>query len=165
MAFTLTAAGWPAGGGDGTVRIWDAATGEQRATLTGHTSVVRRWRSHPDGTWLATGGDDGTVRIWDAATGEQRATLTGHTSCVSAVAFAPDGTWLATGSDDGTVRIWDAATGEHLPTLTGHTGGAGGGDRTRTAPGWPPAAATGRCGSGTPPPASISAPSPATPAG
>jgi WD40 repeat protein len=25
---------------DGTVRIWDVATGQQRATLTGHTSRV-----------------------------------------------------------------------------------------------------------------------------
>ena len=27
-------------GGDGTVRIWDPATGQQRATLTGHTGPV-----------------------------------------------------------------------------------------------------------------------------
>ena len=66
-------------GDDGTVRIWDPATGQQRATLTGHTGPVRAVAIAPDGTWLASGGDDGTVRIWDTATGQQRATLTGHT--------------------------------------------------------------------------------------
>ena len=75
---------WLASGGDdGSVRIWDPATGQQRAALTGHTGPVTAVAIAPDGTWLATGGDDGTVRIWDPATGQQRAALTGHTGPVS----------------------------------------------------------------------------------
>ena len=71
---------WLASGGeDGTVRIWDAATGRERAVLTGHTSAVAAVAVAPDGSWLASGGEDGTVRIWDAATGRERAVLTGHT--------------------------------------------------------------------------------------
>ena len=93
------------------MRIWDPATGEQRAALTGHTGPVTAVAIAPDGTWLATAGDDGTVRIWDPATGQQRAALTGHAGPVTAVAIAPDGTWLASASGDGTVRIWDPATG------------------------------------------------------
>ncbi len=75
---------------DGTVRIWDPATGQQRANLTGHSGI---WdvAISPDGTWLASGSRDGTVRIWDPVTGEQRATLTGHTIDVTAVATS-DGT-------------------------------------------------------------------------
>ena len=67
------------GSGDGTVRIWDAATGRAARHPTGHTGAVTAVAIAPDGTWLATGSDDGTVRIWDPATGQQRATLTGHT--------------------------------------------------------------------------------------
>ena len=117
-------------GDDGTVRIWDPATGQQRATLTGHTGAVRAVAIAPDGTWLATASDDGTVRIWDPATGQHRATLTGHTGAVTAVAIAPDGTWLATASDDGTVRIWDPATGQlaHRSDRP-HQHGVGGGVR------------------------------------
>ncbi len=96
--------------GDGTVRIWDPATGQQRATLTGHTGWVTAVAIAPDGTWLASGTGDGTVRIWDPVTGQQRTTLTGHTGTVTAVAIAPDGTWLASASRDETVRIWDPAT-------------------------------------------------------
>ena len=92
------------------MRIWDAATGKERAVLTGHTGGAVAVAVAPDGSWLASGGGDRTVRIWDAATGKERAVLTGHTGTVTAVAVAPDGSWLASGGGDRTVRIWDTAT-------------------------------------------------------
>ena len=105
----------------GSVRIWDTATGQQRAALTGHTISVSAVAIAPDGTWLATAGRDRSVRIWDVATEQQRAILTGHTAQVETVAIAPDGSWLATGSVDGTARIWDVATEQQRATLTGHS--------------------------------------------
>ena len=49
---------WLASGGDdGTVRIWDPATGQQRAALTGHTGPVTAVAIAPDGTWLASAGE------------------------------------------------------------------------------------------------------------
>jgi WD40 repeat protein len=102
-----------AGSDDGTVRIWDVATGQDRATLRGHTGPVEAVEVAPDGNWLVSGGSwDGTVRIWDVATGQARATLEGHSGSVEAVAVAPDGSWLATAGSDRTVRIWDVATGQ-----------------------------------------------------
>jgi WD40 repeat protein len=60
---------WLAASDDRTVRIWDAATGKQRAILTGHTGWVTTVAVAPGGTWLATASHDQTVRIWDPATG------------------------------------------------------------------------------------------------
>ena len=68
--------------------------------------------------------------------------LTGHTGGVAALAVAPDGTWLASAGHDGTVRIWDPHTGQARHTLTGHTGAVRRWRSPRTAPGWPPPAAT-----------------------
>ena len=66
-------------GRDGSVRVWDPATGEQLQQLTGHTGRVNGVAWAPDATRLASAGDDGSVRVWDPATGEQLQQLTGHT--------------------------------------------------------------------------------------
>ena len=57
-------------GDDGTVRLWDPATGAELAALTGHDDPVNAVAFSPDGRRLASAGDDGTVRLWDGkATG------------------------------------------------------------------------------------------------
>ena len=43
------------GRGDGTVRLWDAVTGEHKRTLTGHTDSVWDVVFSPDGSVLASG--------------------------------------------------------------------------------------------------------------
>jgi WD40 repeat protein len=97
------------GGQDGTVRLWDVATRQLRATLWGHAGAVRGLAYSPDGYTLATAGADGTVKLWDPAGGREMATLGGHEGTVLAVAFAPDGKLLASGGSDGKVRLWDVA--------------------------------------------------------
>jgi hypothetical protein len=66
---------------DGTVYIWDAATGTELATLTGHTGLMSTVALGQVGARAIalTASWDGTVYIWDAATGTELATLTGHT--------------------------------------------------------------------------------------
>ena len=116
---------WVASAGDardGTVRLWDAATGVERAVLVGHDGRVNGVAIAPDGNWLASAGDDSTVRIWNAATGDVRAVLTGHTGNVAAVVIAPDGSWLATGGSDDTVRLWDTPTQPEPATETDQAG-------------------------------------------
>jgi roadblock/LC7 domain-containing protein len=106
---------------DGTVWLWDPATGEHQRALTRHDGAVNGVAFSPDGRLLATASQDGTARLWDPATGEHLRALTGHDSLVRAVTFSPDGRLLATASADGTIWLWDPATGEHLRALTGHT--------------------------------------------
>jgi len=106
------------GSWDGTVRLWDASTGQLLKTFIGHEGGVGSLCYSPDGGTLASGESlDGTVRLWDASTGQLLKTLKEHTEPVNSVCYSPDGGTLASGSWDGTVRLWDASTGQRLKTL------------------------------------------------
>jgi WD40 repeat protein len=58
-------------GGEGAVKIWDAATGQELGALKGHSDGIRSVVFSPDGKRLATGSADGTARLWDAATEQE----------------------------------------------------------------------------------------------
>ena len=95
------------GGGDGTVRLWNPATGRPVGAPL-HASArdgVFGVAFSPDGTLLASAGGDGTVRLWNPATGRPVGAplpasvgpFGGH----GGVAFSPGGKLLAISSGDG----------------------------------------------------------------
>ena len=66
---------------DQTLKMWDAATGTERPTLTGHTEPgATACAVSPDGTWIVSASSDKTLE--GVGRGHRRpngATLTGHT--------------------------------------------------------------------------------------
>ena len=63
---------------DGTVRVWDAASGQEIFCLRGHQGQVTAVAYAPDGQWLVTGSTDGMARIWDAASGRELRRIQGQ---------------------------------------------------------------------------------------
>ena len=115
-------------GSGNSVKLWDAATLRQVATLAGHEGGVTRVLFSPDGQTLASGGSDNFVKLWKVpargGAGVVRLVeapmLSGHEADISALAFSSDGRTLAAGSTNGTTLLWDAATGKRLgPTFKG----------------------------------------------
>jgi WD40 repeat protein len=109
---------------DGTVKVWDSASGQEIRTLKGHGSQVYSVAFSPDPGApgrLASAGAHSTLKVWDAGTGHETRTLKGHTDVVWSVVYSPDGERLASASNDGTVKVWDAETGQETLTLKGHT--------------------------------------------
>ena len=102
---------------NGTVRLWDMASGRVVQTLDGHTDLVYKGVLSPDEKILASCSRDGKIKLWDLATGRELRTLAGHTMPVKAVAFSPDGKQLASASNDGTLRLWDVASGVQGPVF------------------------------------------------
>ena len=88
-------------------RVLDVATGDQVATLEGHTSGVLDLAYSPDGRRIATAGLDGLTMIWDADDGSPLLELPKSDQEVSSVSFSADGKHLATDSlMTDVVRVW-----------------------------------------------------------
>jgi WD40 repeat protein len=104
------------GHSDGTIRVWDLATGRptELQTLRGHTNSVTSLEVDPRGGILASGGWDGAVMLWDLTRGLGVARLQGHTSGVFQVTYAGDA--LLSWSFDQSVKAWRIEDGG--PSLT-----------------------------------------------
>jgi WD40 repeat protein len=106
-----------AGGGDGTVRLWNPATGHPVATLhiTSAQRSVDAVAFSPDGKLLVIGAGDGTVRAWNPATRQPVGApiQTGAQDPIFVLVFSRDGKLLASGGLDGAVRVWQTSVFTH----------------------------------------------------
>lgn len=113
--FTLDGEQVITSGHDGSIRFWNAATGQQERILQQDRWVAALALS-PRGESLLSLGLDDTVRLWDAATGNEKLKLPGHGmtggSSTSALAFSPDGRQFYSFGMDLVLRINETATGK-----------------------------------------------------
>lgn len=144
LAFSPDGSRLAAGSPDGTVHIWNAATGQPasdagkfaaaaswlgftvdggrlavgtsplKLTLAGAPAAVVSVAYSPDRKRIAGGQASGEIAIWDAGSGQFLTALKGHSGAVGALAFSPDGSRIISGAADKTLRVWDAATYEPL---------------------------------------------------
>ena len=105
---------------DDTVRIWDAATGQELARQSG-VPISAGLAFSPDGRILAFAGAS-EIRLWDLAAQEVRKIPTPHLGPITSLAFSPDQKSLASGGDDGVVRLWEPRTDDALPAPEQHRG-------------------------------------------
>jgi eukaryotic-like serine/threonine-protein kinase len=108
-------------GGDGTVKIWDAASGTLVRELKHDGRRLRYYvvALSPDGTIVAAIDLAGEVaHVWDADTGAPLAELHNDAAAFPSLAFSADGRWLAaSGGDD--VRVFDVQTWAQVLTIAG----------------------------------------------
>jgi WD40 repeat protein len=57
---------------DGTIQLWEVATGKVRRSLAGHQGPIHQLLFSADGNWLASAGTDTTVLIWDLSKTSER---------------------------------------------------------------------------------------------
>jgi WD40 repeat protein len=109
---------------DGTVRIWNIATGVTvKIPTTTRSNSVPALVFSPDGKYLAYSSFGLIIQIWNTATGVSIQTLTapGRCKAISAFAFSLDSKFLASTSYDMTIQIWNLVTGIIIQSFKGHS--------------------------------------------
>ncbi|TRX89499.1 hypothetical protein FHL15_009668 [Xylaria flabelliformis] len=80
---------------NGTVWLWNIATGEHWLTLGGGNNEIYTCAFSAGSKTLATASRDGTIQIWDAATGVKHTTI-GSKQFYKGLSFSKDGRYLKT---------------------------------------------------------------------
>jgi WD40 repeat protein len=108
LAFSPDGTTLASGSPNGMVRLWDAETGDLRATFHHAPAPLHALCYSPDGRTVATAGgkEQGTVRFWDVASVSCLSAMDWEVGEVHAVAFAPDGMRAAAGGV-GKIVVWD----------------------------------------------------------
>lgn len=103
----------------GTVRVWDAKSGEELRMMTapkGRALALSHDRSH-----VAVAQDDG-VSVFELGSGKLAGTLTGIPGRVLSVAFSPDDEKIVAGGEARALHVWAWPSGRGLGAIAGHAG-------------------------------------------
>ena len=110
------------GAADGSLILWDAATGRMLNRFTGHRYRITSVALAPDGRTALAGSCDyrgiytdatcttGELYLWDVRTGWRRSSFMGHRDGIIRVAFAPDGRTIFSVTSSNIVTVWDVQT-------------------------------------------------------
>ncbi len=104
------------GSWDGTVRVWDAATGKELHRFGG--GGLSAVAFSPDGRQVAAGDMARSLALWDLETGRRLWHAPDQENSVMGIRFAPDGRTVASVSG-ASIKLWDAATGKEIRRFTG----------------------------------------------
>ncbi|MDT8401320.1 MAG: WD40 repeat domain-containing protein [Bacteroidales bacterium] len=96
----------------GTIKLWDAQTGKERLTLTGHTDSLYSVCFSPDAKTIASASSDNTLRLWDVETGKEKKVFQGVEGGKWFSAFEPDGKAKISFIKDNILTLWDANSRE-----------------------------------------------------
>jgi len=61
------------------VKVWDAQTGREELSLTGHADTVTGVAVGAEGERIVSGSRDGTVKVWDGRKSQQATASAGAT--------------------------------------------------------------------------------------
>jgi WD40 repeat protein/serine/threonine protein kinase len=110
-------------GKDGTVKLYEVATGQGRGILNDPDGLaLTDVAFSPNGQNLLVGTVGNVVRMWNLVPVQALTpTRPSHVQAATCLRFAPDGSTLLSGGNDAFLRIWDVGTARQRLALKGHT--------------------------------------------
>ncbi|MFO0927221.1 MAG: hypothetical protein U0736_09305 [Gemmataceae bacterium] len=103
---------------DGTIVLWDLATGRKKLTLATRADLGRRLLFSTDGRYLLSTEPDRMLALWDVATGREVRRFTAPELPLTTFAVATaDATRLLLGSER-VVLVWDTVAGREARRFT-----------------------------------------------
>ncbi|WP_109312105.1 c-type cytochrome [Ruegeria sp. AU67] len=91
---------------DGSLRIWDVASGQETNRFVEHGFGINELALNEQDNWIAYGAVDGVTRILDLTTGDER-DFTLERRPILALALSPDRSMLAVGDGEGYIMVID----------------------------------------------------------
>jgi WD40 repeat protein len=103
---------------NGTILLWDCASGKSPGQWKGDQSRCHALAFSPDGKLMASMDDQSSVRLWDAAAGRElrRFQVTEYSCNLAELAFSPDGKILGASCGD-TLVFWSTKTNRIVRTV------------------------------------------------
>jgi hypothetical protein len=97
---------------EGTLSVWELATGKQVHSLATDKQPIADLAVSPTRLVLATATWNQSkvpqpIKFWNLTTGQQIAAIPGKDICPTSLAYSPDGSQLVTGMADTTALVWD----------------------------------------------------------
>ena len=122
LAFTQDGGRLLSSSWDGSVRIWDLESGEERARIL-HDDQVLAMQLFAGDSRLATASRDGHVRVWDLAHGGLVwSARVADGASLYGLAVDPTEELVAAGGDDRIIEVFRTASGRRTRALRGHAG-------------------------------------------
>jgi WD40 repeat protein len=105
-------------GSESMLRLWDAKTFEEVASLEGHTMAIWRTAFSPDGITMASCSSDRTLRIWSLPQIiKGRFEISGHSRRIASLKISTNSQRMVSSDVGGDVWTWDTLTGQILSKL------------------------------------------------
>ena len=103
-------------GEDFTVKLWDAATGEEVHNFLMPANRATSVAFSPDGRSIFACSEDGYVWMWDVKTYKEKRKFFGYKKAISTIAVSSDGKFLAANYGF-SIKLWEIDSGNEIMSI------------------------------------------------